>query len=340
MTLQQLQYFLAAVEHGSFSAAAAALYLAQPSLSEQVRRLEGELGVRLFTRVGRGLALTEAGRALRPHAERVLAAVEQAAESVAEVRELQGGTASFGTFGGAWHYMLADLVEDFRSRHPDVRIRLVGQNSSEVADAVRSGELEAALVFLPIDDRGLDVRPALQDEILFASREPDRVASPMTVERLAELPLILYDARYGAEDPTRRQLSERAQRAGVKVEPAIEIEDVETALQLAARGLGDTVVPRLVALGPRFPKRLGTVPFADPLYDTFAFVSRRGAHLSPATRELMSLAEKRIGALGRRLEERRSQASGPEAALASELRPQPEPVDVGRRGPAQLSEAS
>ena len=69
MTLQQLQYVLAAFEHGSFSAAADALHLAQPSLSEQVRRLEAELGVALFPRVGRGLVATEAGRALRPHAE-------------------------------------------------------------------------------------------------------------------------------------------------------------------------------------------------------------------------------------------------------------------------------
>ncbi|MDQ3850352.1 MAG: LysR family transcriptional regulator, partial [Actinomycetota bacterium] len=73
MTIQQLQYFAAAVEHGSFSAAADELHLAQPSLSEQVRRLEGELGVRLFERVGRGLVVTEAGRTLRPHAEAVLA---------------------------------------------------------------------------------------------------------------------------------------------------------------------------------------------------------------------------------------------------------------------------
>ena len=77
MTIQQLQYVLAAFGHGSFSAAAQVLHLAQPSLSEQVRRLEGELGVKLFERVGRGLVPTEAGRALRPHAEAALAAVEQ-----------------------------------------------------------------------------------------------------------------------------------------------------------------------------------------------------------------------------------------------------------------------
>ena len=75
MTIQQLTYFLATVEHGSFSGAARALYLTQPSISEQVRQLESELGIALFARAGRGLVLTEAGRRFRPAAERVLADV-------------------------------------------------------------------------------------------------------------------------------------------------------------------------------------------------------------------------------------------------------------------------
>ena len=105
MNLQQLRYVLAAFEHGSFSAAADALHLAQPSLSEQVRRLEAELGVALFQRVGRGIVPTEAGRALRPHAEAAIAAVEAARMSVGAVRELQAGTAAFGTFGTARTYL-------------------------------------------------------------------------------------------------------------------------------------------------------------------------------------------------------------------------------------------
>ena len=81
MTLQQLEYFLAALDAGSFSAAAEELRLAQPSLSEQVRKLEAELGVALFTRVGRGLVLTHAGHELRPHAERALEDVEAARDT-------------------------------------------------------------------------------------------------------------------------------------------------------------------------------------------------------------------------------------------------------------------
>src|SRR5919107_2634476 len=191
MTLPQLRYFLAAADHGSFSAAAQALHMAQPSLSDQIRKLESELGVALFARAGRRLALTEAGRMLRPHAEKTLAAAEEAAESVKEVRTLEGGTVSFGTFGSAHHYLLGGLVQDFRRRHPDVRVRVVGQNSVEVADAVRDGELEAALVALPIDDGGLEVRPSISEEIHYVSASPQRIAKPKTIEDLAASPLIL-----------------------------------------------------------------------------------------------------------------------------------------------------
>src|SRR6185436_7684104 len=121
MTLQQLTYFLAAADKASFSAAAESLHMAQPSLSEQIRRLEAELGVALFVRTGRRLELTEAGRLLLPHAERTLDAAREAAESVREVRDLAGGTVEFGTFGSAHHYLLGGLVAEFRSKYPSVR---------------------------------------------------------------------------------------------------------------------------------------------------------------------------------------------------------------------------
>src|SRR3954452_11105934 len=259
LTLQQLTYFLAAAEHGSFSAAANALHMAQPSLSEQVRRLEAELGVPLFARAGRGLELTEAGRLLRPHAQRTLAEAQAAAESVREVRDLTGGTVAFGTFGSAHHYLLGGLVQDFRTRHPQVRVRAIGQNSAEVADAVRDGQLEAGLVVLPVEDRGLDVRPALEEELLYLSAEPERLREPVTIEALARAPLILYDARWAQEDPMRRQLRELAQRAGVVLEPVIEVEYLTAALDLAARYFGDTVGPRSVLAARGFARRLRVV---------------------------------------------------------------------------------
>jgi DNA-binding transcriptional LysR family regulator len=90
----------------------------------------------------------------------------------------------------------------------------------------------------------------------------------------------------------------------VTIEPQIDVEDVETAIELAARGLGDTLVARgiLLTLGRRVPKKLGWVPFAEPLYDTFAFINRRGARLSPAAREFMALAEERMQAMAAELQ--------------------------------------
>ena len=304
MTLQQLQYFLAAFRHGSFSAAAEEQHMAQPSLSEQVRRLEAELGVRLFQRVGRGITPTEAGNTLRPHAERTLDAAEAARDSVVAVRELRGGTATFGTWGTARYYPGVDFVAEFRRRHPSVRVRVVGQNSSEVVEAVRAGELEAGMIALPIDDRGLDVQPIMRDEIVYVSADPARVRHPVTIEVLAKAPLILPDASWGTEDPTRRQLAELGQRVGVSIQPEIDVEDVEAALELAARGLGDTIVARgiLLAMGRRVPKRLGWVPFDEPIYDTFAFIARTNAPLSPASREFLSLARERLSELAKVLQ--------------------------------------
>jgi DNA-binding transcriptional LysR family regulator len=298
MTLQQLHYFLTAAEHGSFSEAARVLRLAQPSVSEQVRQLEGELGVELFARVGRGVALTEAGRAFRPAAERVLADLHHARDAVRQVRELTGGTLSFGMFGTASAYLIADLAASFRRRYPDVRLRLVGQNSSLVADAVRSGRLEAALVVLPVDDDGLDVRPVLTEELVVAGRDGALLDSLMTIERLSELPLVLFDVAFGSDDPTRRQLSERAQQAGVSLQPVIEVEDMEAALQLVARGMGVTVVARAVLRTVRGARSLHAAPFAEPMWETFAFIGRRGAPVSPATRAFVELVERRLERLG------------------------------------------
>jgi DNA-binding transcriptional LysR family regulator len=294
MTLQQLTYFLAAAEHGSFTAAADTLHLARPSVSEQIAQLESELGVALFVRTGRRLELTDAGRLLRPEAERTLAAAGEAVDAVRRARTLTGGTASLGTFSTAHHLLLPALVEDFVRRYPQVAVRVVGENSVQLVEAVRAGRLEAGLVALPIDDEGLEVGAAIAEfEVVYASA--GRLTAAMTIERIAEATLVLAEARWGDEDPTRRQLAERAQRAGVAIRPHIEVQHANAALQLAARGVGDTLVTRelLDALGTG----LAAVSLDPPLYETFAFIQRRNARLSPATRALMTLAEQHLSRL-------------------------------------------
>ncbi len=299
MTLQQLRYFLAAARYGTFSAAADALYMAQPSLAEQIRRLEAELGVALFARTGRRLVLTDAGQLLHPHAERTIAAAEQAAAAVTPVKKMLGGRASLGTFANAAHYLVRELVAEFASRHPDVAVRVVGQNSLEVVAAIRAGDLDAGLITLPIDTQGLEVRPVMTDENLFVATDGLVEGQPVTIAEIARMRLVLYDAHYGWNDPTRHQLAERARLAGVELQPIIEVESVDTAVSLAAQGLGGTFVLETIARHASFPANLTAVPFAPPLYDTFAFVWRRGFRLPPATRELLRLADELIRGFNR-----------------------------------------
>ncbi|MET8468540.1 LysR family transcriptional regulator [Streptomyces sp. NPDC006422] len=291
MTLTQLRAFVEAERLGSFTAAARALDMAQASASELVRRLEAELDAELFVRGSRTLTLTSAGQELLPYAQQSVAAADSGTRAVHSLGSLGGGTATFGVLRNADYYLLSNLVQLFHARYPSVRVRLVGQNSAETAAAVAAGRIEAGLVVLPIDDEELQVTPLLRDEVHYVSASEERTRTPVTIEDFARAPLVLYDAHYGWQDPTRRQLAERAQLAGVRVDPLIELEHVEAALKLAATGVGDTIASRAVVDSPAFPDGLHTAPFAEPLYDTIALVRRRGHPLSRATRELVRIAE-------------------------------------------------
>lgn len=291
MTLQQLTYFRVAAELGSFNAAARALLCSQPAVSDQVRRLEGELGVSLFARTGRGLTLTAAGRTFLGHAERVTDAAADAERAVGRRSEQSRRLVTLGTFRNAPYYDIAELAARFCERHPDGRLTMRGQNSFDVARAVAEGTLEAGLVVLPVDDSLLDVRALFRDEVLYVSADPEQTRHPATLARVAAAPLILYDVSYGFDDPTRRQFAARAQESGVAIEPRLEVEHAETALQMVARGLGGTIVARAVLAGSPVPDTVSAVGFAEPFYDFFALVTRRGTRLSQGVAEVVALID-------------------------------------------------
>ena len=291
MTLNQLRAFLAVTRLGSFSAGAEWLQMAQPSVSELVRRLEDEFGLKLFVRGPRRLSITTAGEQLLPWAEQAVQAAEQADKALRSITSLTGGVAIFGLLRNANYYFLSQLIETFHKRYPEVRLKIVGLNSVDVADAVIAGDLEAGLVVLPLDVEGLEVSPLIRSEVLFVSADASRTEVPMTIEALSQTRLILYDAHYGWRDPTRRQLHSRAQLAGVTLDPVVEVEHVESALDVVVAGGGDTIVSKAIVMSETVPAGLHTSSFADPLFDTIAVVQRRGAVLSPATRELSRLAQ-------------------------------------------------
>ena len=183
-----------------------------------------------------------------------------------------------------------------RARCRDDVLRPV--NSVQIADAVRSGRLEAGLIALPINDDGLDVGAAVAEfSVVYATAAPEALDGPITIERLATCSLVLPEARWGDEDPTRRQLAERAQRAGVTVRPRIEVQHAGASLELAARGYGDTLVTTALLDVLGYRDRLTCRALDPPLQEIFAFIQRRHTRLPPATRALMTLAEEHLAAL-------------------------------------------
>jgi DNA-binding transcriptional LysR family regulator len=300
LSLHQLRCFLATYEQGSLTAAAEQLGYAQPSVSEQIRSLEKSVGAELFRRVGRGVVPTTVADSLRPHAERTLAAAEEARRAVASVTALETGTIRFGMFGTARLYAGAGLVADVLARHPGVRVELIGQNSTDVQEDLRRGRIEAAMIAVPtVSSEGMHVSPVARDELVYISSDPEKLASPVTAQRLAQASLVMPETTWRATDSTRRVLREMVHGTGRNPQTRIEVEDVETAVELVGMGLADSVIPRGAAeqLLARLAPEAGWVRLRPRQYDTLAIVHRAGATLSPAARLMIELATKRIQAL-------------------------------------------
>lgn len=290
MTLAQLEAFVAAATGQTFTAAAVELGMSQPAVSDLIRRLETEFGVPLFNRSSRVLLLTSAGEELLPYAEQTISSAKQGTEAVNALLSLGGGTATFGLLRNAEFYIQQDLAKRFRQKHPNVRIRLVGQNSAETVSDVVAGHLEAGLVTLPIEEDNLDVLPLARDEVVYVSAVSERVQAPPTIEAICNAPLILYDAHYARTDPARKQLSARARLQGLRLNAGIEVEYLSAALSLAADGFGDTIACRASLESEVYPLGLHAVSLAEPMFDTLALIKRHGQLLSPATKEMARLA--------------------------------------------------
>ena len=261
-----------------------------------MRALENSLGVALFRRVGRGVVPTTVADSLRPHAEATLAAAEEARRAVAAARALETGTIRFGMFGAARLYLGSALIADVLARHPGVRVELIGQNSSEVQEQLRRGHLEAALIALPVVSEGLEVTPIARDELVYLSADPEHLTAPVTARQLAKASLVMPETTWRAEDSTRIILRQMLQEAGETAHTRIEVEDIETAVELVGLGLADSVLPlgAVEQLVPRLAPGAGWVSLRPKQYDTIGIVHRKSAVLSPAARLMIELATARI----------------------------------------------
>src|SRR5262244_1871477 len=239
MTLRQLEVFLAVAREKSFSLAAKKIHSSQPTLSEHISELEGELGKQLFFRRGRRrvVAVTEAGRVFEQFAERAVSAVEGARQALADLDGLAHGSLLIGASTTPGLYVLPAVVAAFRTRYPGVDVKLQIANSQTIEGRVRERELDLGIV------GGHAVRPG--EECLAAGMLDELVliVSPqhawarhrdIAPELLVDEPLLLRE-----EGSATRSVTERAlQQARVKFRVAMELDHTEAIKQGVMAGLG------------------------------------------------------------------------------------------------------
>ena len=242
-TLRQLRTFLAVVEAGGVSVAARTLNLTQPAASQQLRELERVMRVRLLERAGGKVQPTAAGAALLAPARRAVAAIEDALAVTAAHRAGEVGRVRFGTGATACIYLLPPVLSVVKQRMPGLEIVIATGNSGDVARRVEAGELDIALVTLPVArSRALSVTRLMADPLV--ALLPDGMArgmAAMTAGQLAGLPLMLYEAG----GTTRAIIDGWFKRAGVTASPIMQLDSIETIKVLVSGGLGASVMPAL-----------------------------------------------------------------------------------------------
>ena len=239
MELRQLEYFVAVVRHGHFGRAAEAIYVTQPALSQQVRRLEAELGVALLRRTSRGVELTPAGGDLLAHAEAILAEISGARSSMDEHAGVVRGAVRVAATADS--VRLPEALAAFHREHPGVRIALRQASSAEALELVRRGAVDLAVLSLSGDAGGLDVT-ALAEEPLRLIVEPGDPLAGAGGVRLSELrgrPFVLAEPG----SALRATVMEACQAGGFSPVPLIEVGDPSAVRSLVGAGLGVSLVP-------------------------------------------------------------------------------------------------
>jgi LysR family transcriptional regulator, hydrogen peroxide-inducible genes activator len=195
MELHQLRYFVAVAQMQSFSRAAERCHVSQPSLSQQITKLERQLRQRLFDRLGRRIVLTDAGRLLLDRALGIVAAVDDAERRLHDAQSLEAGQLAIGAIPTIAPYLLPKALERFVARHPNVELTVHEDVTRQLLTATAIGDLDLALVALPIHDDRLQVEPLLTEALWLALPPRHRLQRRrhITVEDLKEERFILLD---------------------------------------------------------------------------------------------------------------------------------------------------
>jgi LysR family transcriptional regulator, hydrogen peroxide-inducible genes activator len=245
MELQQLRYFCAIADTGSFSRAAQQTHVSQPSLSQQIRKLEDELGSRLFDRLGRTVRLTESGQAFLPGARAVLRELEAARTEVVEHKSTVAGSVSVGVIPTIAPYFLPPVLASFSRKYPQLRVTVMEEITPLLLERLRAGSLDLAIVALPLQIRGheFDSFP-LEEEKLYAVLPRHHALSKRRSISLGDLEddpfLLLRDGHCFRETAVAA-----CKRARLNPRIIFESGQFSSILSMVSAGLGVSIVPAM-----------------------------------------------------------------------------------------------
>lgn len=282
MELRQLRYFTTVAQKLNFSRAADELHVAQPAISQQIRVLEKELGVRLFDRVGGRVALTRAGEALLPHARHILAAVEAARQEVDELGTLSRGAASLGAPPTVSTHLLPALLARFRRQYPGLEVTLREAGTETLLKLIEAGQLDLAIAATDRLPPVVEQQTFLEEHYVLAVGVHHRLAHGQSVQLadLAAEPFILFPEGYKLREVT----LQACRAAGFEPRVALDGGAMQSALEFVAGGLGVALVPELAL---RRARGIHGLRIADQdLSRRLGVVWRKGHYLSPAARAL------------------------------------------------------
>jgi DNA-binding transcriptional LysR family regulator len=241
--LRHMRYFLAVAEELHFGRAAEKLRIAQPPLSQQIQRLEGELGVKLFERTKRRVELTAAGKSFLKEARQTLEQAEQAVRAAQRASRGEIGELAVGFVGSATYHILPLVLRSFRSRFPNVEISLHEDSPAEQVRQLRMGGIHVGFFRSQFEDEALVSEVVLQEPMVVALPEAHELSGQprVSLNRLAGEPFILFPRKIG---PGFHDLIvSLCQRAGFSPRVAQEANDMQTIVSLVAAGLGVALVP-------------------------------------------------------------------------------------------------
>ncbi|MEO7413140.1 MAG: LysR family transcriptional regulator [Opitutaceae bacterium] len=243
MELHQLRYFIAVARTRNFSRAAEQCRVAQPSLSQQIMKLEDELGERLFERTKRAVSLTPAGEVFRHHAERVLDSVELAGESVREEHGVLRGRVALGALPTVAPYYLPKRLRAFSAAHPGVEVLVHEDTTEQLARAVLVKEIDVALISLPVVRVGLMAEEFFDEDLLAAIPEKHALArkKKLTLDDLEQEPFILMKEGHCLAG----QALQFCQLNGFAPRVSFRSAQIETVLAFVATGWGVSIVPAM-----------------------------------------------------------------------------------------------